>query len=67
MFDYIVLTLEKSEDNDTQRIINIPLFELLIASQNLIADESGKHNLDINDLTSWNLDSTGWYCYDIHR
>lgn len=67
--DFIVLTLEKQQDNK-QRIITIPLLELLIASESLIADDSGKHKLDNsidNESISWNLDSTGWYCYDIHN
>lgn len=63
--DFIVLTLETQKDNK-QRIVTIPLFELLIASESLIADDSGKHNLSENDITNWSLNSTGWYCYDIH-
>ena len=62
--NYVVLTLESN--GNTQKIINIPLFELIIASENLISDESGKHKLDLLDDNVWDLQSTGWNCYDIH-
>ena len=62
--NYVVLTLESN--GNTQKIINIPLFELIIASENLISDESGKHKLDLLDDNVWDLQSTGWNCYDVH-
>ena len=39
---------------------NIPLFELLIASENMITDNTGLHLMNKDDKASFNLESKEW-------
>lgn len=56
-FDYIVFTIVSDESGNVT-IINSPLFELVLASQNIVADTSGKHPVEEN--VGWSLDSKEW-------
>lgn len=57
-FDYIVLSVIK--EGDKYILKNIPLFELFIASENMITDNTGLHLMNKDDKASFNLESKEW-------
>lgn len=57
-FDYIVLSVIKEGNKFILK--NIPLFELLIASENMITDNTGLHLMNKDDKASFNLESKEW-------
>lgn len=63
-FDYVVFTLINDE-SDNLLIVNSTLFELVLASQTIIADESGKHKVE--DSVGWSLDSKDWSLIDVNE
>lgn len=57
-FDYIVLTVVM--EGNKYILKNIPLFELIIASENLLTDNTGIHLMNKSDKSSFNLESKEW-------
>ena len=57
-FDYIVLTVVMKGNKYILK--NIPLFELIIASENLLTDNTGIHLMNKSDKSSFNLESKEW-------
>lgn len=57
-FDYIVLTVVMERNKYILK--NIPLFELIIASENLLTDNTGIHLMNKSDKSSFNLESKEW-------
>lgn len=57
-FDYIVLTVVM--EGNKYILKNIPLFELIIASENLLTDNTGIHLMNKFDKSSFNLESKEW-------
>lgn len=58
IFDYIVLTVVM--EGNKYILKNIPLFELIIASENLLTDNTGIHLMNKSDKSSFNLESKEW-------
>lgn len=59
-FDYFVFTLGFDE-NGEKVLTNMPLFELIIASNNLLADETGISSIN---TTEWDLTKEMWNCIE---
>lgn len=59
--DFIVLALEKTETSITMK--NFSLFELLIASKEMLSDKDGIHNM--KDSEGWSLDTNDWTLIEI--
>lgn len=57
-FDYIVLTVVM--EGNKYILKNIPLFELIIASEILLTDNTGIHLMNKSDKSSFNLESKEW-------
>lgn len=57
-FDYIVLTVVM--EGNKYILKNIPLFELIIAFENLLTDNTGIHLMNKSDKSSFNLESKEW-------
>lgn len=57
-FDYIVLTVVM--EGNKYILKNIPLFELIITSENLLTDNTGIHLMNKSDKSSFNLESKEW-------
>lgn len=60
-FDYFVFSMVIDEERGTKMLTNIPLFELVIASNNLLADETGLKQIQNND---WNMNAQIWDCLE---
>ena len=57
-FDYIVLTMV--QENNKFILKNIPLFELIVASENLLTKSDGIHMMEKTDKESFNLETKEW-------
>lgn len=60
-FDYFVFSMVIDEESGTKMLTNMPLFELVIASNNLLADETGLKQIQNSD---WNMNAQIWDCLE---
>lgn len=65
-FDFIVITMAEDKTTNTKTLVNTPLFELVVASHDTIADSTGWKPIDTENVDeSWSLSSRGWNCYEV--
>lgn len=59
-YDYFVFSIDENEEGE-KTLVNIPLFELVIAAGNLLADDSGQMQTTNNQ---WDMSNPIWDCIE---